>query len=141
MRGVQCPAAPKQVAFSHVVASSTTSIGTHGGLQGGTDEITNDKGLKDSASADGILENVTDPLLKKKKKEYKEPWVIINSLVHLFLLLLFHMSLCTCVPPSGYLLTPDKVTHSRVSLFNFRIIAPTILLVFLGENLFPETQV
>lgn len=66
--GVQCPATPKQVAFSHVVASSTTSIGTHGGLQGGT---------AGSASADGILENVTDPLLKKKKKEYKEPWVII----------------------------------------------------------------
>lgn len=77
VHGVQCPAAPKQVAFSHVAASSTTSIGTHGGLQGGTDEITNDKGLKGSASADGILENVTDPLLKKKKKEYKEPWVII----------------------------------------------------------------
>lgn len=94
--------APKQVAFSHGVASST-SIGTYGGLQERTDEITNDKGLKGSASGDDqdLLsspsatitadENDEDPLFKKKKREYKEPWVIIG-LVHLFLLL-FHMSL------------------------------------------------
>lgn len=74
---------PKQVAFSHGVASSP-SIGTYGGLQDN-----NDKGLKGSTSDDDdhdqdllSLPSATntadeideDLLLKKKKREYKEPW-------------------------------------------------------------------
>lgn len=105
-----------QVAFTHGVASST-SIRTFGVQKEGTCEISKSKGSRGSTSddgqvllsvpstddADGVVdnsENAVDPLFKKKKREYKEPWVI--NLVHFFLLL-FQMdrSTCCCCPQIG----------------------------------------
>ncbi|KAI5670217.1 hypothetical protein M9H77_10581 [Catharanthus roseus] len=79
-----------QVAFTHGVASST-SIRTFGVQKEGTCEISKSKGSRGSTSddgqvllsvpstddADGVVdnsENAVDPLFKKKKREYKEPW-------------------------------------------------------------------